>query len=292
MIEPHPPVRRADEEPRRVPPPASAPPPVAPRRPPERREPREAPRRTGFDRWLRRATLNLAWFAAGALAVTGIGWWRSSLDASARTPWGLVRLGGRAPVAAAPQAPPPAPVPQGPQAVVPGSVLPPMQGMPTVPPVGVAGTGQGLPVPGGARSLLLPVSGIAPGQLQDTFTDARGGRVHEAIDILAPHGTPVLATDDGAVVKLFDSRKGGVTVYQFDPSQTYAYYYAHLDRYADGLREGVYIHKGDVVGYVGSTGNADPGAPHLHFQIFRLTSEKRWWQGAPVNPYPYLAGGG
>jgi murein DD-endopeptidase MepM/ murein hydrolase activator NlpD len=139
--------------------------------------------------------------------------------------------------------------------------------------------------------LLLPVQGIAPGQLQDTFTDARSeGRVHDAIDILAPEGTPVLAVADGTVEKLFDSARGGLTVYQFEPGGRYCYYYAHLQRYADGLAEKQQIKRGEVIGYVGSTGNANPEAPHLHFEIHRLGPEKQWWKGESLNPYPVLRG--
>ncbi|PPT93885.1 M23 family metallopeptidase [Xanthomonas arboricola] len=139
--------------------------------------------------------------------------------------------------------------------------------------------------------LLIPVQGISSGQLQDTFTDARSeGRVHDAIDILAPTGTPVIAVADGTVEKLFNSERGGLTVYQFDPNGTYCYYYAHLERYADGLAEKQAIKRGQVIGYVGSTGNADPAAPHLHFEIHRLGPEKQWWKGEVLNPYPVLHG--
>ena len=142
---------------------------------------------------------------------------------------------------------------------------------------------------GALDSLLLPVQGLAVSALTDTFTDARGeGRVHDAIDIMAARGTPVLATHDGQVVKLFTSVRGGLTIYQFDPGRTHAYYYAHLDRYADGLVEGKPVARGDVIGYVGSTGNASADAPHLHFAIFVLGPDKRWWEGQAINPYPLL----
>jgi len=138
--------------------------------------------------------------------------------------------------------------------------------------------------------LLLPVAGVRFDQLTDTYSQTRGGtRIHEALDIMAPRGTPVLAAVDGTVEKLFTSVPGGLTIYEFDPARTHAYYYAHLDRYAPGLVEGKALHRGDVIGYVGSTGNASPEAPHLHFAIFALGPEKRWWQGTPVNPYPLLA---
>ena len=147
-----------------------------------------------------------------------------------------------------------------------------------------------LPPPPG-QDLLIPVQGIKAQALMDTFTDARGqGRVHDAIDIMAARGTPVLATADGKVEKLFTSKQGGLTLYQFDPSGSYAYYYAHLDRYADGITQGQPVHRGQVIGYVGSTGNASPDGPHLHFAIFVLGPEKRWWQGTAINPYPLLRG--
>lgn len=165
----------------------------------------------------------------------------------------------------------------------------PIQTTPT-PPAPDAG-GVAVPPADAGGALLLPVQGIGPDQLQDTFTDARSeGRVHDAIDILAPNGTPVLAVADGTVEKLFDSVRGGLTVYQFEPSGRYCYYYAHLDRYADGLAEKKTIKRGEVIGYVGSTGNASPEAPHLHFEIHVLGPEKQWWKGESINPYPVLKG--
>jgi murein DD-endopeptidase MepM/ murein hydrolase activator NlpD len=144
--------------------------------------------------------------------------------------------------------------------------------------------------PLGDRALGLPIVGLQPSSIQDTFEESRGegGRRHEATDILAPRGTPIVAVDTGPIVKLFTSKAGGLTIYQFDPQQNYAYYYAHLDRYADGLKDGLLVKKGDVIGYVGSTGNADPKTPHLHFAIFQLGPEKHWWEGKPINPYPFL----
>ncbi len=137
-----------------------------------------------------------------------------------------------------------------------------------------------------ARNLGLPVSGVGAAQLNDNYTQQRAGGVdHEALDIMAPRGTPVLAVEDGRIAKLFLSKPGGITLYQFDPSGTYAYYYAHLDGYADGIAEGGTLRKGQVIGYVGSTGNASPDAPHLHFAIFKLGIEKQWWRGTPINPF-------
>lgn len=138
------------------------------------------------------------------------------------------------------------------------------------------------------RDLLMPVEGVDPEDLRDTFDDARGSRVHEALDIMAPRHTPVRAVEHGRIAKLFTSQAGGLTIYMFDPTETFCYYYAHLDRYAPGLREGAAVRRGQLLGYVGSTGNASPSAPHLHFAIFRLTPERHWWKGEPINPYPIL----
>lgn len=142
----------------------------------------------------------------------------------------------------------------------------------------------------GGQKLKVPVEGIKYAQLSDNFDQPRGTeRHHEALDIMAPTGTKVVAVADGKVVKLFNSKPGGLTVYQFDPTEKYAYYYAHLDKYAEGLKEGAEIKRGDLIGYVGATGNANPAAPHLHFAVVELTPEKQWWKGTPVNPYPMMA---
>lgn len=138
------------------------------------------------------------------------------------------------------------------------------------------------------RNLEIPVEGVSADELQDTFSDGRGSHAHEAIDIMAARRTPVRAADHGRIEKLFTSKAGGLTIYQFDPSGTFSYYYAHLDSYADGIRQGTDVRRGDVIGYVGATGNALPNAPHLHFAIFRLTPERQWWKGEPINPYPIL----
>jgi peptidoglycan LD-endopeptidase LytH len=142
----------------------------------------------------------------------------------------------------------------------------------------------------GARSLLIPVANVTASQLHDTFNQARSEeRQHYAIDILAPEGTLVLATADGVVIKLFQSDRGGVTLYELDPSGRYCYYYAHLMRYADGIAEGKQLRRGDVIAYVGDTGNAGAGNYHLHFAISKLTSPRNWSGGDPINPYPLLA---
>jgi murein DD-endopeptidase MepM/ murein hydrolase activator NlpD len=127
--------------------------------------------------------------------------------------------------------------------------------------------------------------------LHRSFDDRRGtSRRHEAIDIMAPRHTPVVAADAGKVARLFYSKAGGITVYQFDAQGQYVYYYAHLERYAEGLREGDTVSRGQVLGYVGTSGNAPPDAPHLHFAIFRLTEPGRWWEGTPIDPYEVLRG--
>jgi murein DD-endopeptidase MepM/ murein hydrolase activator NlpD len=136
-----------------------------------------------------------------------------------------------------------------------------------------------------SRSLLIPVRGLEADKLASSFDDARGSRRHEAIDILAPRGTDVLAVEDGKVAKLFTSDAGGLTVYQMDPSETFIYYYAHLDGYAPGLKEGAMLRKGDVIGFVGTTGNAPKNTPHLHFAISKLDPDRRWWGGTALDPF-------
>ena len=138
------------------------------------------------------------------------------------------------------------------------------------------------------RPMIIPVAGVDRSAIRDMFDETRGNRRHEAIDILAPRGTPVIAADDGVVKKLFTSVPGGLTVYEFDPDERYCYYYAHLDGYASGIREGLAVHRGDVLGYVGTTGNAPESTPHLHFAIGRLTPAKKWWESEAIDPYPIL----
>jgi murein DD-endopeptidase MepM/ murein hydrolase activator NlpD len=148
--------------------------------------------------------------------------------------------------------------------------------------------------PGGAIEVLqrhrlqVPVDGVKVEAFKGAFAERRsgeGGHTHEAVDILAPLLTPVRAVEDGTIAKLFDSKAGGHTIYQFDPTERFAYYYAHLDRYANGLHDGQRVAAGEVIGYVGTSGNAPPGTPHLHFAIFELGPEKRWWKGEAIDPY-------
>ena len=220
---------------------------------------------------LRRVLLVLSALLAGAVAA--FLWQQRGVPAVVRSP---------SPVAAPPVD---APAPAEPDPIPPAAAVPPQ---PAIPP-GTSTPSAAPPAPG--SGLLVPVQGVAPEALSDTFGDARSGeRVHEALDIMAPTGTPVLAVADGHVEKLFDSDLGGLTLYQFEPSGRFAYYYAHLDGYAPGLQEGQPLRRGQVIGYVGATGNADPAAPHLHFAVFALGPEREWWRGTPVNPYPLLRG--
>ena len=138
-------------------------------------------------------------------------------------------------------------------------------------------------------NLIIPVAGVRPEQLLDTFGDARSeGRLHDAIDIAAPAGTPVLAAANGRIVKLFQSERGGTTIYQLGPNQDVIFYYAHLAGYAPGLAEGNNVRQGDVIAYVGDTGNAGTGNYHLHFSIAMVSDPKRYWEGTNINPYPLL----
>jgi peptidoglycan LD-endopeptidase LytH len=141
----------------------------------------------------------------------------------------------------------------------------------------------------GRLKLIVPVAGVKPEQLQDTFKDARSeGREHDALDIPAAAGTPVLAAADGEILKLFPSERGGTTIYQLMPDKNLILYYAHLQRYADGLTEGKPVRQGEVIGYVGDTGNAGTGNYHLHFSISIVADPKRYWEGTNINPYPFL----
>jgi murein DD-endopeptidase MepM/ murein hydrolase activator NlpD len=221
--------------------------------------------------WAKLTCAFLLGFAIGALLLGGILWHEGWLNNPA------VSAGNSATGATLPP-PQPSPAPIAPETAQP---------TPTPQPEGEASRDA---APGVASSLHLamPIAGVDPKSLKDTFNEIHDGRKHEALDIPAPRGTPVLAVAEGNVVKLFNSKPGGLTVYQFDDSNTYCYYYAHLDHYAAGLKEGTLLRKGDVLGYVGSTGNASPAAPHLHFAVTRLGQEKKWWEGVPINPLPLL----
>lgn len=140
------------------------------------------------------------------------------------------------------------------------------------------------------RDLVVPVAGVPKGRLPDSFQEMRGTRLHGALDIMAERGTPVLSADHGTIAKLHTSVGGGITAYLFDPSERFIYYYAHLDRYHPRVKEGMRVRKGDTIGFVGSTGNASPSAPHLHFAIARMGEDKRWWSGTPIDPRPIYLG--
>jgi len=135
-----------------------------------------------------------------------------------------------------------------------------------------------------AERLRVPIDGVEIESFRGGFVERRGERQHEAVDILSPRNTPVLAVDNGTIAKLFDSKAGGHTIYQYDPTGRLAYYYAHLEKYAD-VHEGQIVKQGDVIGYVGTSGNAPPNTPHLHFAVFELDESGRWWKGKPLDPY-------
>jgi murein DD-endopeptidase MepM/ murein hydrolase activator NlpD len=134
-------------------------------------------------------------------------------------------------------------------------------------------------------NLLFPIANANVSAIKNSFYETRGCYMHEAADILAPRNTPVQAVTDGLIARLMNSKAGGITVYQYDPSSKYVFYYAHLERYAENLKQGDRIARGQVIGYVGTSGNAPPNTPHLHFSITKMTAEHKWWKGASVDPY-------
>lgn len=141
-----------------------------------------------------------------------------------------------------------------------------------------------------SHALMVPVVGVRPDQVPDTYhTPRSGGREHRALDILAPRGTPVISADDGRVLRMRTNSAGGLTIYAVDAGNRFVYYYAHLDRYASTLSEGKDVVKGEVIGYVGTTGNAPANVPHLHFQLMKRPNAARWWDGEPIDPKPFLA---
>lgn len=140
-----------------------------------------------------------------------------------------------------------------------------------------------------ARELMVPVHGVSRRQLRDTYSAPRdGGRAHLALDVMAKKGTRVLAVDDGFILRISENALGGRTIYLSDPARRFIYYYAHLDKWAYGLKEGQRVSRGQLIGSVGTTGNAPKDAPHLHFQLMRMGSGRQWWSGEPINPIPYL----
>lgn len=176
----------------------------------------------------------------------------------------------------------------------PAPPLPSAQPLQEARPVGTSGRRQPAPAPADSvagdvaelrmRTLLVPIEGADAERWKGSFAETHSGHLHEAVDVLAPRNTPIRAVDDGRVAKLFESKAGGLTVYQVDPSQRFIYYYAHLERYAD-VHEDDAVRRGEVIGYVGTSGNAPPDTPHLHFAIFRVTDPHRWWEGTAIDPY-------
>ena len=136
-----------------------------------------------------------------------------------------------------------------------------------------------------ATRLRVPIDGVDVESFKGGFAELRGERQHEGVDIVVPRGTPIHAVEDGTIAKLFFSRFGGITIYQFEVDGRLCFYYAHLQRYADGLHDGQHVSQGEVIGYVGTSGNAPPGTPHLHFEISELNADRKWWQGRPIDPY-------
>ncbi|MDQ6676219.1 MAG: M23 family metallopeptidase [Acidobacteriota bacterium] len=237
-------------------------------------------------------------FAAGVLVLTVflVSTGRLNLSSSPAQPSAAVTATAQAPLT------PPAPDTTMPAAPIPTATPTPLPAPPNPAWLAPPAETHSMPVNGKLNSdtrapsatdsikIALPLANLKRSDILDTFADARGGGTqHEAADILAPRGTPVMAVEEGNVVKLFNSKKGGLTVYQYDDPRIYCYYYAHLDRYAPGLREGMLLRKGDVLGYVGSTGDAQPNNPHLHFAILKLGPDKHWYEHTTaINPYPLL----
>jgi murein DD-endopeptidase MepM/ murein hydrolase activator NlpD len=227
--------------------------------------------------------------AIGAMLIGVALWGAGSLRTAYLPPW--LRP-------AAPENPPAPAVPDTTAtAQLPSPTVPPREGLPAT---GSQGSADRAVEPGTATvapatmrvapelHLGMPIVGIDPKTLTSQFEEGRPGHKHEALDIVAPRGAPVVAVAEGNVAKLFTSKQGGLTVYQFDNSQQYAFYYAHLDHYAPNLKEGMLLRKGDTLGYVGTTGDAPKDTPHLHFAVFKLGPEKQWWKGTALDPLPML----
>lgn len=142
-----------------------------------------------------------------------------------------------------------------------------------------------------AKRLTLPLRGINIENVKGGFYGVRGTRMHEAVDFMAPHGTPIYAVEDGTIPRFFESAAGGKTIYQVDVTGNYVYYYAHLQEYAANINPGDKVKRGTLIGFVGSTGNASPTAPHLHFSIGKMSPEKQVWTTASIDPYEVFARG-
>lgn len=142
-----------------------------------------------------------------------------------------------------------------------------------------------------SRQIIVPVAGADMTRVEDSFNEPRDGdRVHRAIDILAPRGTPIVSADDGRIVRMTTSTLGGISMYTVDPETRIVYYYAHMDRYNDAMAPGKTISKGDTLGFVGTTGNAPKNTPHLHFQVMRWPADGKYWNGDPIDPFSLLGG--
>jgi murein DD-endopeptidase MepM/ murein hydrolase activator NlpD len=217
-----------------------------------------------------------AGFAVGVLVLGAALWSTGGVRSSVLPPW------LRAKVSAALPAPP---ANLTANAALPSAPVPPPEGAPVPPPAAAQGSAERASMEPPLH-LTMPVADVNSSSIPDSFHDMRDGHQHEAVDIMAPRNTPVKAVAEGNVAKLFTSKEGGLTLYQFDNSGQYAFYYAHLDHYANGVKEGTLLHTGDVLGYVGTTGDAPANAPHLHFAVFKLGPEKKWWQGTALDPLP------
>jgi murein DD-endopeptidase MepM/ murein hydrolase activator NlpD len=233
----------------------------------------------------------VAGFAVGVLVLGGALWSTGSVRSSLLPPWLRAKVSAtlpappanfnsNAPLPAQP-VPPPEGVPAPPQQQ-------PQQQQPSQGAADRAATEPESITPETLLHLTMPISSVKPSSLTDSFHEMRDGHEHEAVDIQSPRNTPVKAVADGNVAKLFTSKEGGLTVYEFDNTNTYEFYYAHLDHYAPGLKEGSVLHAGDVIGYVGTTGDAPPDTPHLHFAVFKLGPEHQWWRGKAIDPVPML----
>ena len=247
--------------------------------------------------WQRRARLKVLLLALLLLAAVGALVWFLSVR-YATTPVEPIQT---RPAANAEATPAPAPTAAAPTVAPPETPAPTLSPTPPVeaspqaaaPPPGEPSPPSAPPDASGGTQvrLVVPVAGVRPEDLRDTYTQSRSeGRTHDAIDIMAPRGTPVVAAADGRVVKLFQSVPGGITLYQLATDNRTVLYYAHLDRYADGIAEGHFARRGETIGYVGDTGNAGPGNYHLHFSVSITDDPKRWHGGTNVNPYPLLRG--
>ncbi len=253
--------------------------------------------RSNEDRWKTRARLKVLAVALILLASVGAIVWFLNVRYGS-TPVTPIETqptlepisNANAPSIATPEATPTAATVETPAPTASLEPTPPQQDSSAVP--GVQENGASLPPVSSSQTqplLLVPVQGVRAEDLRDTYTEARSeGRTHNAIDIIAPRGTPVLAAADGPIVKLFQSVPGGITIYQLATDNKTILYYAHLERYADGLAEGRFARRGEVIGYVGDTGNAGAGNYHLHFSVSITDDPKRWWAGTNVNPYPLL----